>query len=374
MVRSATSADYRTYASRRRGVLRGAGEQARIDAILVSRVEDVRYLCGFTGEDSFLLVGGSWAALLTDGRYIEQARRECGDIEVQTRADSLAKATAELAGKHAVKRLGVQADNVTLLMQDRLNEELKGGKTVPVRDVVGPLRAIKDAGEIKAIRKAIHVAERAFRRLLARGRKGIVGRAERDVAAELDYLMRLEGASGPAFETIVAAGAHGSRPHYRPGSARIRPGQPVLIDWGAKVDGYCSDLTRVIFTGTIPRKLAEIYGVALRAQAAAIRAVRPGVTCRSVDAAAREAVRQAGYADKFLHGLGHGVGLAVHEAPALAAKCGNRLRAGMVVTVEPGIYLPGVGGVRIEDDILVTRRGRQKLSTLPTPLKAMTLA
>jgi len=353
--------------------LRAAAEQARIDALLVSCVEDVRYLCGFTGEDSFLLVGRSWAALVTDGRYIEQARRECGDIEVRARADSLVKATAELAKRHKVKRLGVQAENMTLLMRDRLRSELKGGATVSIRDAAASHREVKDADEIKAIRRAIRVAERAFKRLVARGAKGMVGRCERDVAAELDYLMRLEGAGAAAFETIVAAGAHASLPHYRPGATRIRPGQAVLIDWGARVDGYCSDLTRVVFTGTIPRKLAEIHAAVLRAQRAAVGAIRPGATCRKVDAVAREAISRAGYADKFLHGLGHGIGLAVHEGPALAAGCERRLRSGMVLTVEPGIYVPGVGGIRIEDDVLVTGRGRQMLSTLPRALKAMTL-
>ena len=185
--------------------------------------------------------------------------------------------------------------------------------------------------------------------------------------------MRREGASGPAFETIVAAGARTSRPHYRPGRAKVRPGQAVLVDWGAKVDGYCSDLTRVVFTGTIPRKLAEIYGLVVRAQAAGMASLRPGALCRSADVAAREVICRGGYAGGLLHGLGHGIGLAVHEAPSLYKACRDRLRAGMVVTVEPGIYLPGFGGIRIEDDVLVTRGGPEKLSRLPVALKAMVL-
>jgi Xaa-Pro aminopeptidase len=354
--------------------MRGARKQAPVDALLVTRVEDVRYLSGFTGEDSFLLVGPSCNVLLTDGRYLEQARRDCEGIEVHGREDSLAKAAAMFAKKHRIRRLGVQAEDITVLLQEQLRALLKGGRTVPVRNVLSRLREVKDDREIKAIRRAIRVAERAFRRLTSRGRRALVGRSERDVAAELDYLMRIEGASGPAFETIVAAGANASRPHHRPGSRRIGHNQAVLIDWGAKVGGYCGDLTRVVFTGTIPREIAKLHDVVNRAQTAGIGAIRPGAMCKSADAAAREVVCGAGYAEKFLHGLGHGIGLAVHEGPSLAAGCQKRLRVGMVLTVEPAIYLRGLCGIRIEDDILVTRSGREKLSTLPRSLRAMTLS
>ncbi len=366
-------AKHRPHASRRRGALRKATAEAKVDAFLVSRTEDVRYLSGFTGDDSFLMLGRRLAVLVTDGRYVEQARRECGDIEVCLRADSIAVAVAKLAKHRKVKRLGVQAEDVTLLMRDALASKLGGGKIVPVEKAIEHLRLVKDADEIKAIRKAVRTAERAFGRLIARGRKGLVGRTERDVAAELDYLMRLSGASGPAFSTIVAAGAHSSLPHHRPGSARIRRDQPVLIDWGANVEGYRSDLTRVVFTGRIPSKLVEVYRVVHRAQAAGIRAIRPGIMCKSADEAARKVITEAGYAERFVHGLGHGIGLAIHEAPALGGGCRKRLRAGMVVTVEPGIYLPGVGGVRIEDDILVTRHGARRMSSLPRALQAMVL-
>ncbi|MFW5839433.1 MAG: M24 family metallopeptidase, partial [Planctomycetota bacterium] len=176
-----------------------------------------------------------------------------------------------------------------------------------------------------------------------------------------------------AFETIVAAGAHGSLPHYRPGKTKIRPDQAVLIDWGAKVDGYCSDLTRVVFTGTIPPKIEEIYTVVLRAQKAAISAIKAQVSCKAVDAAARKIIEQAGYGEQFIHGLGHGIGLQIHEAPSVGRRSDKRLRQGMVVTVEPGIYLPGVGGVRIEDDVLVEANGQRKLTSLPKTLKTMVL-
>jgi len=223
------------------------------------------------------------------------------------------------------------------------------------------------------MRRAIRIAEKAFKEMLALGAKGWVGRTERDLAAELEYRMRRLGADRPSFPTILAAGAHGSVPHYSPGSTRVRPGQAVLVDWGARADGYCSDLTRVVFTGTIPAKLREIYEVVRRAQEAGIAAIRSGVGCRAVDAAARRVIAEAGYGEQFGHGLGHGLGREVHEAPGLGKLSADRLKSGMVVTVEPGIYLPGIGGVRIEDDVLVTASSARRLSSLPRDIDAMRL-
>jgi Xaa-Pro aminopeptidase len=354
------------------GVRRDASEWAA-SAMLVTNAHDVGYLSGFTGEDSFLLVGRRWAVLLTDGRYAEQAESECHGVELHVRTGPMTDAVAQVVKAHRVRRIAVESEDLTLLWCERLGAKLRGRRIVPVASAVRRLRLVKDEWEIRAIRRAIRVAERAFRELIAQGGKRLLGRAERDVAAELDYLMRLGGASAPSFETIVAAGANSSLPHYRPGRRRIRAGEPVLIDWGARLDGYCSDLTRVVSIGRIPPKLSAVYEVVRRAQSAGIRAVKSGVSCRTADAAARELVAKAGYAERFVHGLGHGIGREVHESPGLARPVKQRLRAGMVVTVEPGIYLPGVGGVRIEDDVLVTRRGPRKLSSLPRTLGAMTL-
>ena len=185
--------------------------------------------------------------------------------------------------------------------------------------------------------------------------------------------MRSAGAERAAFETIVAAGPHSALPHYRPGPTRIRRGDAVLIDWGAVVAGYCSDLTRVVFTGRIPPQLACIYEIVLRAQSAGAAAVKPGCRCEAADASAREVIAAAGYGEAFAHGLGHGIGLEVHESPRLGTRSRQRLAAGMVVTVEPGIYLPGVGGVRIEDDVVVTATGQRRLSRLPRRIEAMVL-
>jgi Xaa-Pro aminopeptidase len=279
---------------------------------------------------------------------------------------------ATLKGRR-VRAIGVQAEHFTLAHQSAFAKALGGRSIKAIPHVPAGLRAVKDAGEIRAIRRSIRVAERAFKEMFSQGKRGFVGRCEREVAAELDYRMRLAGASAPAFETIVAAGPHASRPHYRPGGRRIAPDEAVLIDWGAMTDCYCSDLTRVVFTGRIPPKIAEIYEVVLRAQVAGIAAVRAGRACGAVDAAARDVIGRAGWGDNFTHGLGHGIGREIHELPGLVSRMKTRLRAGMVVTVEPGIYLPGVGGVRIEDDVLVSVDGPVRLGSLPTAARAMVL-
>ena len=373
MTRSSRERDRpRPFGGRRRAAARRA-RAAKVDALLVSRPQDVAYLSGFTGEDSLLVLGPGWARLITDGRFAEQAARECGDVEIEVRAGGVGEAVGRALKGRRVRRLGVQAGQVTVQFRDALAAKLPTKRIRPTTGVVAKLREVKDDGEVRAIRKAIRVAERAFKELLALGRRKWVGRTERDLAAELDYRMRLAGAEGPAFETILAAGAHGSLPHCRPGSTRIRGDRPVLIDWGARVAGYCSDLTRVVFIGKIPPRLGKVYEVVRRAQAAGIAAARAGASCRAVDAAARGVIAEAGFGERIVHSLGHGLGRQVHESPGLGRTAKTRLRSGMVVTIEPGIYLPGTGGVRIEDDVLILPGGCRRLTSLPRNVEAMTL-
>ncbi|MCE5327118.1 MAG: aminopeptidase P family protein [Planctomycetaceae bacterium] len=357
----------------RRGRLMAKVRKTGASAMLITRPQDVAYLSGFGGEDSWLLVGQRQGCLITDGRFGEQAGDECPGLEVHVRKVGLAAATAEVLKGRGVRSLGVQAGYMTLAERAALDKAVGAKRIKPVGGLVEELRQVKDDEEVRIIRKAVAIAERAFERLTAGGRKGFVGRSERELAAELEYLMRQEGADGPAFATIVAVSAHGSLPHHRPGATRVRGGDAVLIDFGATVDGYCSDLTRVLFVDKIPPKLLEIYEVVRQAQAAAIAAIKAGVSCSSVDEAARDVIEAAGYGPQFVHSLGHGLGREVHEAPRLAKLYRPRLKAGMVVTVEPGIYLPGVGGVRIEDDVLVTRGGCRRLSTLSVQASAMVL-
>lgn len=360
------------YPRRRRKLMRKV-RAAKLHALLVSNDLDVSYLTGFTGDSSYLLVAERFTCLVTDGRYVEQAHAECGEVEIHVRGEALAPAVARVIRGRGIRRLGVQAEHMTLAARKALATSVGEKRIRSTSQLVARLRRIKDEFEIKAVRRAVRIAEKAFRRLIAPGARALVGRTERRVAAELDHLMRLAGADVPAFETIVAAGAHSSLPHYRPAGRKIRCGDAVLIDFGARAAGYASDLTRVLFIGRIPRKLREPYEVVRRAQQAALAAIRPGVACKTIDAAAREVIAAAGYGDRFAHGVGHGLGRAVHEGPGLGKSASGRLRMGMVVTVEPGIYLPGVGGIRIEDDVQVTADGRRRLSTLPRAAATMVL-
>ncbi len=356
------------FASRRLAALRQARTAGKLDAVLISAPKDVRYLSGFAGEDSLLLIAKSWALLITDGRFSEQAPGQCPGVEVHTRTGPMAPAEARVLRGRSVRQLGLQGEHVTLAMRDALADAMPSRKLRTLPSITKKLRAIKDSGELKLIRQAIRIAQSAFLELTANGPGQLIGRTEGQVAAELEYLIRQAGAQGAAFDIIVAAGANSSKPHHTPGATRIKSDQPVLFDWGAKVGGYCSDLTRVVFPGKIPPKFREIYDIVRQAQQAGIDAVRASVRCTTPDAAARAVIEQAGYGEQFTHGLGHGIGLDVHEAPGLARKsaggAGEVLRAGMVVTVEPGIYLPGLGGVRIEDDVLVTATGSRRLTRL----------
>ncbi len=361
------------FAARRRAAIRQATTKTNLDAFLATNPQDVSYLSGFTGEDSFLLFSRSWALLITDGRFAEQAQKECNSIEILSRTGPIPQALANgLAGRN-VRRLGLQEEHVTLDLQNALTKVVGSRKLVAIASVTKKLRAIKDPGEIKIIRKAIRIAQDAFRELIAPGASYLIGRTESQLASELEYLMRQAGADGSAFGTIVAAAANSSKPHHIPGRTKVKPNQALLFDWGANVAGYCSDLTRVVFVGKISPKIREIYDVVRQAQRAGIRTARPSVLCSTVDAAARKVIADAGYAEQFVHSLGHGIGRDVHEAPALAVRSRQPLRAGMVVTVEPGIYLPGLGGVRIEDDVLITPTGSRKLSSLSSSLDDMIL-
>ncbi|HET6427490.1 MAG TPA: Xaa-Pro peptidase family protein [Phycisphaerae bacterium] len=360
--------------ARRIAALRAVCRDEKVHAVLLTDPSNVRYYSGFTGEDSYLLVGPRWARLLTDSRFAVQAKIDCPHIGAVIRTGRMTEAIREALAGRGVRVLGIEGAAMTVAGRDALAKALKKVRLKALGPAVSDARQCKDKAELAAIRRAVRAAERGMKDLLAGGRKKFIGRSEREVAAELEYRMRLHGAQKASFETIVAAGSHAALPHYRPGGTRIRAEEAVLIDWGAVVDGYCSDLTRVVFTGKIRDPIAGVYEIVLCAQAAGIAAVAPEATCASADAAARAVIEAAGYGKAFGHGLGHGLGLQVHEPPHLARGMDRKLRAGMVVTVEPGIYLPGVGGVRIEDDVLVVPGGRRRLSSLPRDLRAMVLA
>jgi len=332
-----------------------------LEAYWAVSTANVRYLCGFAGEDSTLLVTPGRSVLITDSRYLEQAERQAAVDEVISRHASMPETVAHACRALGVRRLGLSAEAVS---HARFESLRTAAPTLDVRNASGlveRLRQRKDPQEVEAIRKSLRLAEQAFSKLI----DGLEpGQSEGQIAARLEYEMRMLGAEGAAFETICAVGANASMPHARAGATPVRRGEPVLFDWGARLDGYCSDLTRVVATDTIPRELAVLVDVVLDARAAVLEKLKPGVLCGEADAAGRAVIAKAGYGRYFGHSMGHGVGLAVHEGPRVGPGSEQVLLPGMVVTVEPGIYLPGRIGVRIEDMALITPHGHEVLSDL----------
>ena len=356
------------YQDRRRRLARRF-EDAGVDAMLVTNFVNVTYLTGFTGDDSYLLLTADKAILLSDSRYQQQLEEECPGLElkIRTASSAMADTVAEVAKTTAANRVALEADSVTLALRERLEKASPQVAWGPVSGWVEQLRAIKDADEIAEIRRSITLAERLFAWLRAELR---VGCSERMLAAELEYRIRREGGTGCAFAPIVAFGPRAALPHASPTDADAEGQELLLLDWGAKAGLYCSDLTRVLPLRSITPKLEQIHAVVLEAQQKAIQAVRAGAIMKDVDRAARESIAEAGFGDHFGHGLGHGFGLQIHEAPRLSPAESEPLRAGMVITIEPGVYLPQWGGVRIEDDLLVTEDGCEVLTSAPKSLEA----
>jgi Xaa-Pro aminopeptidase len=351
------------FAARRDRLLRRL-KTVGVDALLVTSHVNVRYLTGFTGEDSHLIVGRNLTVLVSDSRFETQISEECPtlDVHIRSTAQTLAEAVAEVAVGAKLTALGFESRSTSYSQWGSLTTAVKPLQLTPQHDQVETLRLIKDADEVAQIREAIHQAERGFALLKASMRGEM---SELQAANELEYAMRRFGARQASFDTIIAAGRRAALPHARPTAARIGEANFVLVDWGAvNRQGYHSDLTRILTTGTISPKLEKLHGVVLNAQRQAIAAIRPGVRAADVDSIAREYIAKAGWGKNFGHGLGHGIGLEIHEGPRIARTSQDVLKAGMVVTVEPGVYLPGWGGIRIEDDVLVTRIGHEVLSSL----------
>jgi len=348
----------------RRDKLRKSLRKNGADSLLVTSFVNVTYLTGFTGDDSYLLITPRHAILLTDPRYTTQIEEECPNLDVEVRAVKMTmlELIQRIVAKADVSLLAIEADSITVGLRDRMASKLPKLELVPVAGLVEQLRIIKDKEEVAEIRRAAQQAERAFAVIRASLRPE---QTEKEVADDLENQMRLFGAKGASFPSIVAVGARAALPHARPTEKRIGESEFVLIDWGADGRLYKSDLTRVLVTAKIPPKLERVYGVVLKAQMRAIEAIRPGISCQDVDSVARRVIDDAGFGRNFGHGLGHGLGLEVHEAPRLGQGQKQLLEPGMVVTVEPGIYLPGWGGVRIEDDVLVTKTGHELLTSMP---------
>lgn len=347
----------------RRDKLRRNLRAAGVDALLITNFTNVTYLTGFTGDDSYLLLLPKNEVVVSDPRYTTQLEQECPGLEASIRppGTGMVETIARLAKAAKLKKLGIEGSSMTVALRDQISADLPTTELVSTSNLVENLRIIKDKDEVAEIRRAIWFAERAFGVLRASLRPE---RTEKEVADELENQIRLYGGKGCSFPSIVAVGARAALPHARPTDQKIGADDFVLVDWGADGGLYKSDLTRVLVTGKISPKLERIYRVVLSAQEQAIAAIRPGMACHDVDLVARTIIAKAGFGRNFGHGLGHGIGLEIHEAPRLAAAQQLKLEPGMVVTVEPGIYLPGWGGVRIEDDVLVTKTGCEVLTTL----------
>jgi Xaa-Pro aminopeptidase len=344
----------------RREALRATAAQRGLDAVLVTNLLNVRYLTGFTGSNGALLVRTDGADLLgTDGRYTTQAGAQAPDVELLIDRATVS-ALAAAAVRRGVGRLGYESHDLTvdgLASLEKVLADAAAGGTVPelasVRRAVEAQRAIKDDDEIESLRRACAVADQALAELAAEGALR-PGRTELQVGRELDARMLMLGAEAPSFETIVATGANSAIPHHRPDATVLRDGDFLKLDFGATVDGYHSDMTRTVVLSHAADWQREIYELVAASQAAGREAIAVGADVVAVDAASRDVIAAAGHGEHFTHGLGHGVGLEIHEAPGIGPLGAGRLAAGMAVTVEPGVYLPGRGGVRIEDTLIVT--------------------
>jgi Xaa-Pro aminopeptidase len=349
--------------------LRPLFADAGIDALLVTSLPNVRYLTGFTGSSAMVLVTGDALVFTSDGRYRtqagEQLTRSAVDAHIEIGATVAAQREALAAALAPGSRLGLEAQVVTWAQQRDLAGALTGHELVPTDGLVERLRLVKEPGEVARIRAACAIADDALAALLP---SLADGPTERDFALDLEVEMRRRGASGNSFDPIIASGPNGAKPHARPSARPIERGELVVIDFGCIVDGYCSDMTRTVSVGDPGPEARRVWDVVRESQWAGREAVRAGADCAAVDRACRDVIVAAGWGDAFVHGTGHGVGLEIHEAPRVAASARGTLEPGSVVTVEPGVYLPGVGGVRIEDTVVVTPDGADPLTEFPKDL------
>jgi len=334
-----------------------------LDALLVSLPENYRYLSGFTGSSGWLLISYSQAILATDSRYSEQARQETHDFEIVQIKQALASWLPGMASSLGWHKLGFEADHVCYSDYHKLCETIKAIKVnlelIPTTGLVEHLRSIKEPAELGLIIKAAELTDAAFAHIKSTTRAGVT---EKETAWEIEKFFRLNGSEGVPFEIIVASGPDSALPHARPTERAIKPGEPVLIDMGARIGGYCSDFSRALCLGKADKTLQEIYNIVLEAQLTAIDRIEPGMAACEADKLARDVIERAGYGSNFGHSLGHGVGLAIHELPTLSPTSPDLLEDDMVFTIEPGIYVAGYGGVRIEDTVTL-EKGKIKVLT-----------
>ncbi len=338
---------------------------------LVTRLSNIRWLCGYTGSNGLLMVTGKNAYFITDGRYTNQAREQVKDAEIFIYSNGVSVADAfvrELKNNKGIRfrgRIGIEAQIMIVEFYQRLKNNFPHSNLVETELVVEELAMQKEADELKAIRRAVEITDRTFETVLPMIKPGI---SEREISAEITYHHKKHGAEKDSFESIVASGPRSALPHGIATDRKIGKNEFLTLDMGCFYNGYASDMTRTVVIGKADAEQRKIYEIVREAQAKAVEAAQPGVKCSDVDAVARNIIKKAGYGENFTHGLGHGVGMEVHGRPVLNNQSKTRLKPGMVVTVEPGVYIKGFGGVRIEDDILITEEGNEVLNRSPREL------
>ncbi len=333
-------------------------ELKNIDSAFIIGDINRNYLSGFTGDESYSIITKDKAYFITDFRYIEQAKQEAKEYEIIRYEFPVEKFLGDFINKLNIKKLGFEEDIVSF----RLYNQLKSGfscELAPLEGIIEDIRTIKDKSEIENIQKAASIADDAFKHILNYIK---VGMTEKEVALELEFYIRNQGASGLSFKTIAASGCRSALPHGTASDKKIKNGEFLTLDFGCIHNGYCSDMTRTVVIGKPDEKMTEIYNIVYHAQELALKEIKPGISGFDVDKAARDYIKSCGYGDNFGHGTGHGVGMEIHENPRLSPKFNMELKPGMVITDEPGIYIPDFGGVRIEDLVLVTEEGHKLLS------------
>ncbi len=345
--------------------LRRAMRAQGLDALLLTSLPNIRWLTGFTGSSGLCVVTARRGAFISDPRYAIQSRAEVRGFRRVISSRGLLDAVSEHGLLAGCRRVGFESQHVTHAQYRTMRRIFGSVSFRPTDDLAEGLELVKDDGELALLREAVRITDGAFRHVLAVIRPGV---RESDVAAEITFFQKRAGAERDAFETIVAGGARAALPHARASSRRLRAGDLVILDFGCTVGGYSSDLTRTVAVGKASRRAREIHGVVREAQAAAVAAARGEIPARDLDAVARNVIAAAGFGRYFVHSLGHGLGLHVHERPRVSALSTELLRTGSVITIEPGIYIPGFGGVRIEDDVVLEEKGCHVLNTAPREL------
>lgn len=338
--------------------LREAMKKHNIDSMLVTSSSNLRYMTNFTGTAGIALISLNEAKFITDFRYTEQAKEQAKGYEIVEHKGKIIEEIAKQAEKMKINQLGFEEDHVTYSTYQTYKKEISA-QLIPVSGLIEELRLIKDNTEIQIVKEAAEIADAAFEHIITYIKPGM---REREISDELEFFMRKKGATSSSFDTIVASGYRSALPHGVASDKVIKEGDFVTLDYGAYYKGYCSDTTRTIAVGEPSEQLKEIYAIVLEAQRLGVEGIQPGMSGKEADALTRNYIKDKGYGDYFGHSTGHGIGLDIHEGPTLSVNSDTILKPGMIVTVEPGIYLSGIGGVRIEDDILITETGNKRLT------------